>query len=189
MKSAKLPAGLEDQNMELYVYRDELKATFNGKKVLFIELPEPIKEAFEVEMIADKVAFKSLQEDMKVLESNEMLIQYVKCNYGGYDFNPDYDAQTGTMKREYWDCGCHGKCPAEGKVCKMPAGEFGTLTPRELQITILVANGEPDKLIAHQLDITINTVRSHLENIRRKVGAYTRTDITQFAIKKRLIQF
>lgn len=187
MKSAILPAGLEDDSLELYVYNKELKATFNGRKVLFIELPETIKEIFEVEMIADRVAFKSLQVDMQIFESNEMLIQYTKCNYGGHDYKADLN--NGETSREYWDCGRRGTCLSEGKVCKLPSGNFGTLTPREFQITVMVANGLPDKLIAADLDISVNTIRTHLENIRRKIGAYNRTDITKFAIKNKLIQY
>ncbi len=187
MKSAILPAGLENDDLEIYVHDGILKANYKGWKGLFIELPECVTEVFEVEMIADKVAFKSLQEDMNIYESTEMLIQYVKCNYGGHDYNADLS--NGKTRREYWDCGCRCQCLSEGRVCKLPKGPCGTLTPRELQITVLIAEGLPDKLIAHQLNISVNTIRSHLENIRRKIAGYNRTDITMFAIKNKLIQY
>lgn len=187
MKSAQLPAGLEDSNLELYVHNNELKANYNGKKKLFIELPDEVKEPFEIEMIADKIAVKSLNDDMGIFESSEMLVQYTKCNYGGHDYQPDLC--NGQTKREYWDCGNRGNCPAEGKVCKLPEGDHGTLTPREFQITVKVAEGLPDKLIADKLGISVNTLRSHLENIRRKLGAYNRTDIMKFAAKNNLIQY
>lgn len=186
MNSAELPPGLEDGNIELYVYNNELKASFNGKKVLFIDLPESIKEVFETELIANKKAFKSLQEDMGIYNSGAMLIQYAKCNYGGHDYTPDY-VDGKTNKKEYWNCGKRGKCKAEGKVCQLPKCNFGTLTPKELQITILVAEGLPNKLIAEKQNISINTLRTHLENIREKMGVFNRIEITQFAIKNKLI--
>ena len=51
------------------------------------------------------------------------------------------------------------------------------LTPRELDILGLVADGETDKEIAAQLYISVATVRSHLDRIRDKTGARRRVQL------------
>jgi len=44
------------------------------------------------------------------------------------------------------------------------------LTPRERQIYLLVAEGKTNIYISATLGISINTVRTHIDNIRRKLG-------------------
>ncbi|MBU1358620.1 MAG: helix-turn-helix transcriptional regulator [Gammaproteobacteria bacterium] len=45
------------------------------------------------------------------------------------------------------------------------------LTPRELEVLNLIARGLTAKLIARYLGISVNTVRTHRDNLRRKLGA------------------
>lgn len=51
------------------------------------------------------------------------------------------------------------------------------LTAREQDTARLVMLGLSDKEIAHRLDISITTVRTHLDNAFRKVGAHNRTTL------------
>ena len=46
-----------------------------------------------------------------------------------------------------------------------------TLTPREAEILHFIANGFTAKLIARELGISVHTVRTHRDNLRRKFGA------------------
>lgn len=57
------------------------------------------------------------------------------------------------------------------------------ITDRERQILQLVANGATDREIAAKLDITENTVHTHLERLRRKIGSRRRADLTRLALK------
>jgi DNA-binding NarL/FixJ family response regulator len=57
-----------------------------------------------------------------------------------------------------------------------PSGE-GRLTPREREIASLVARGAGNKQIAHQLSISIKTVKAHLANIFKKLGLSTRLQL------------
>jgi DNA-binding NarL/FixJ family response regulator len=57
-----------------------------------------------------------------------------------------------------------------------PSGE-GRLTPREREIASLVARGAGNKQIAHQLSISIKTVKAHLTNIFKKLGLSTRLQL------------
>jgi DNA-binding CsgD family transcriptional regulator len=51
----------------------------------------------------------------------------------------------------------------------------GRLTLRETEIASLTAGGLSEKEIAHKLSISPNTVRVHIENIKRQLGARNKT--------------
>jgi DNA-binding NarL/FixJ family response regulator len=48
------------------------------------------------------------------------------------------------------------------------------LTPRDLQILALIADGLPNPEIAAELYITVETVKSHIRLIHRTLGARSR---------------
>jgi DNA-binding CsgD family transcriptional regulator len=55
------------------------------------------------------------------------------------------------------------------------------LTPREEEILTMLVAGAEDRQIARRLFISQSTVRNHVHNIRRKVGARTRDDLVETA--------
>ncbi len=57
------------------------------------------------------------------------------------------------------------------------------LSFRELEILELVATGASNKVIAVQLDISVNTVKVHLQNIFRKLEVNTRTEAALYAVQ------
>ncbi|MFF4951216.1 LuxR C-terminal-related transcriptional regulator [Streptomyces chattanoogensis] len=57
------------------------------------------------------------------------------------------------------------------------------LTDRERQILQLLASGATDREIAGKLDITENTVHSHLDRLRSKSGFRRRADLTRLALR------
>jgi DNA-binding CsgD family transcriptional regulator len=56
------------------------------------------------------------------------------------------------------------------------------LTERERAVLRLISEGLTDKVVAEQLFISVNTVRSHLERIREKTGLRRRSELTRLAI-------
>ena len=58
------------------------------------------------------------------------------------------------------------------------------LTPRELEVLGLLAEGSTNKQIAHALNISDNTVRCHVNNIMEKLQVSDRTEAVAFALKK-----
>jgi DNA-binding CsgD family transcriptional regulator len=50
-----------------------------------------------------------------------------------------------------------------------------SLTPRECEVVVLVAEGKTNAEIARQLWISPGTVRRHLENVFAKLDVHTRT--------------
>jgi LuxR family quorum sensing-dependent transcriptional regulator len=63
-----------------------------------------------------------------------------------------------------------------------------TLTPREREVLTLSAVGLTSPVIADRLHISERTVREHMGNARRKLGATTRTQAVMIALRDRLIQ-
>lgn len=62
------------------------------------------------------------------------------------------------------------------------------LTPREEQITKLIAEGNSTKEIAEILRISVKTVDRHRANVLQKLGLRDRLDLTRFAIRTGLIE-
>lgn len=56
-----------------------------------------------------------------------------------------------------------------------------TLTDREREVAVLVAHGRTNAAIAAELFISAGTVKTHLANIQRKVGAANRVGIAAWA--------
>ena len=63
-----------------------------------------------------------------------------------------------------------------------------TLTAREIEVLRLIAAGDANKLIANQLSITEETVKSHVGNILSKLGANDRTHAVTIGLKRGIIE-
>ena len=61
------------------------------------------------------------------------------------------------------------------------------LTPRELQVLQLIAQGLPNKGIARQLGISENTAKFHVASLTGKLGAASRTEAVTLAARRGLI--
>jgi len=60
-----------------------------------------------------------------------------------------------------------------------------SLTPREMDIISLILEGYSNKEIEDRLSISYSTVKNHLYNIYKKIGIYSRLELSSF-INKRL---
>jgi DNA-binding NarL/FixJ family response regulator len=61
------------------------------------------------------------------------------------------------------------------------------LTPREIELLLLVAEGLPNKAIAQRLSVSENTVKYHIRQILNKLGVQNRTEAVTAAIRSGLI--
>ena len=57
------------------------------------------------------------------------------------------------------------------------------LTPRELQILRLMARGRSNGEIAHELFLGLQTVKTHVSSLLRKLGARDRTQAVLSAVR------
>jgi DNA-binding NarL/FixJ family response regulator len=64
---------------------------------------------------------------------------------------------------------------------------FESLTPRELEVLELLAEGLSNKAIAARLDISDQTVKFHVASIYAKLGASNRTGAVRRALRRGII--
>jgi DNA-binding CsgD family transcriptional regulator len=62
------------------------------------------------------------------------------------------------------------------------------LTPRELEVLTALAEGMTNKAIARRLNISLHTVKFHVESLFRKLGARTRTEAVAKASERRRLE-
>jgi DNA-binding NarL/FixJ family response regulator len=62
-----------------------------------------------------------------------------------------------------------------------------TLTPREIEVLVLLGSGLGNKLIAKSLHISEHTVKFHLSSIFQKLGVSTRTEAVTVGVRLGLI--
>lgn len=66
-------------------------------------------------------------------------------------------------------------------------GGGGGLTDREREILAFIAQGLSNQAIANQLFISVNTVRNHVQNLNRKLGASSKLEAASIAQQRGLI--
>jgi DNA-binding NarL/FixJ family response regulator len=76
-----------------------------------------------------------------------------------------------------------GHAVSRGETPQLPA-----LTPREREITQLLAEGKSSKEAATALNLSTKTVETHRSNIMRKLSLHSIRDLVVYAIKNKIIQ-
>jgi HD-GYP domain-containing protein (c-di-GMP phosphodiesterase class II) len=72
------------------------------------------------------------------------------------------------------------------RIRRRPAPPAG-LTPREVEVLVLLSRGRTNKAIAAELSISPKTVGSHVEHIYRKLGVSTRGAVSMIAMRHGLL--
>ena len=74
-------------------------------------------------------------------------------------------------------------------VCLPPSrpAPAGRLSPRELEVTALLARGLSGERIAEQLFLSPETVRTHIRNAMERMNAHTRAQLVALALEADLI--
>ncbi len=76
---------------------------------------------------------------------------------------------------------------AQSETISLPATTMEGLTPRELEVLRLVANGLDNLSIAAELGIARATVKHHLEAIYAKLGVHGRTGAVREGIRRGVV--
>ncbi len=71
---------------------------------------------------------------------------------------------------------------------RSPSGIRFDLSGRETEVLALMAKGDTNPEISRKLDISINTVKTHIVNIFNKIGVNDRTQAAIIALKSNLIE-
>jgi len=62
------------------------------------------------------------------------------------------------------------------------------LTPREMEILQLIAEGEANKQVAAELEISIKTVEKHRDHLMKKLNIHDTAGLTRYAIEEGIIE-
>jgi DNA-binding NarL/FixJ family response regulator len=76
---------------------------------------------------------------------------------------------------------------AQPPVARAAPASQQTLTPREIEVLAMIAEGDGNKTIAWRLGISEHTVKFHIASIFAKLGAASRTEAVTLGIRQGLI--
>jgi len=153
---------------------------FTGGKTIecksYEDIPEKVLDLIEPIVLKDKKIQKSLIQLVGSIDFEKMVFQYISCRFSGNDYFTDIE--NGIINFEFSECEKKGSCPAEKCICR-----FNELTPREIEIVKLIAQGYCDKEIAFMLKISEKTMPVHRRNIHHKLETLSKPQIASWAIK------
>jgi DNA-binding NarL/FixJ family response regulator len=78
--------------------------------------------------------------------------------------------------------------PASGPPSARPSSGGAPLTPRELEVLELLADGLSGSAIAERLYLSAHTVRNHVQRSLDKLGAHSRLEAVAMAVQEDLIR-
>ncbi len=81
------------------------------------------------------------------------------------------------------------ECVRKGDFTRRNSAVLSVLTPRELQVMRLIAEGRSSKEIAGILDLSIETVRGYRKSLMRKLNVSNVAALTQIAVAEGLTRF
>lgn len=171
MNNPKLPSGIEDEQIEIYVRDGKPRVVYNGATMDFVDLPKKIREPFEIEFEEDIAGIKMLDEKLAIVDPEEQFLKRIMCLYGGFDKRADRAGE-----REFWNCGEWKSCPLFGKFCKVPA----KLSARELELACYVVEGLQDIEICDKMNISQSTCTTYHSRIREKIQVNNRVEIAKW---------
>lgn len=162
--------------------------------ILLLDINMPVMNGIEVlqEIKKKNISVKILV--LTVHNEVEYLLKAVDIGVDGYIMK---DAESAELKKAI-------NCIMQGETYIQPSlvpalnsrlvsrdidkEKINSLTKRELEVLIEVANGMFNKEIATSLNISERTVKNHISNIFKKIDVSDRTQATVFAIKNDLIK-
>lgn len=68
------------------------------------------------------------------------------------------------------------------------SGAGSNLTPREMKVLSLLVQGKSNSEIAHEIDVSVHTVKVHVSNILEKLAVYDRVQAAVKAVKEGIVQ-
>ena len=64
-----------------------------------------------------------------------------------------------------------------------------TLTAREIEILVLIAQGNTNRQIASELNISVRTVETHRSNLMDKLNLHSRVELVRYSQEHKLVRF
>jgi DNA-binding NarL/FixJ family response regulator len=160
--------------------------------ILDVSMPRLTGIQAAAELLRRKPALKVLM--LSMYDSEQFLFESLRAGASGYVLKSgaDHDiveACRRTMRGQSFLYPSAVSALVRDVLERGRAGEnVDVLTPRELQVVKLVAEGRTSKQIAQDLVISVKTVERHRQNILDKLGMSDRVELTRYAIRRGLIE-
>ena len=74
------------------------------------------------------------------------------------------------------------------KLRQSPRGIGADLTPREVEVLRLLADGVSNQQMAEKLVLSLHTVRNHVQNVIQKLGAHSKLEAVATAVREGIIR-
>lgn len=163
--------------------------------VVLMDVSMPVMNGFEA-----TERFRAEQPDIKVLilsmhDDREYIVKLIKCGAAGYVLkdvsSSELIAAIETIHRggTYFSSGASQALFSQfeqEQAVPVPVQQEA-LTGRETDVLKLVAEGNSNKAIARELDISVRTVETHRQNIKNKLDIHTAAGLTRYAIENNLV--
>ena len=75
----------------------------------------------------------------------------------------------------------------DAELMRGPGADVEPLTPRELEVLVMIVDGLTNKEIAAQLNVSAHTVKFHISSILGKLGASSRTEAATIGLRRGLV--
>jgi DNA-binding NarL/FixJ family response regulator len=127
---------------------------------------------------------------LTVFDDNMHVLDAIKAGASGYLLKKHISTRLFDSISEVLE----GGAPMSPSIARMVVGSMQRLsdnpyqlTAREKEILTALSAGNSYKLIAAQLDISIDTVRSHIKKVYEKMHVHSQTEAMSKAIREKLI--
>lgn len=170
------------------------KLDFIMPEVLLLDINMPIKNGMEV---LEEIKRKKIPVKVLILTAHNEIEYVMKAIDMGADGYILKDSELTELVKAILAV-IRGECYIQPNL--MPAfknkmdstnsdkDKIFSLTKRELEVLVQVANGKFNKEIAIILNISERTVKNHISNIFKKIGVLDRTQAAVFAIRNELVE-
>lgn len=183
MSKQRIYAGMINKGIEFFEDLDTriLYCSHDMRQYRWPDFPKHVLREVKKDMLSNPDALSYLAKWAN-LRSEDWMYRYILCRFGGLDDEPDIDEKGKVHHSEYYECGLRGQCRFEGKLCSSIKVNNGFLTKAEIEILKYIRL--PDKQIAQILNRSIETISTHMQNIRAKTGELDKLNLAIFALNR-----
>ena len=170
---------------------EDIKATQPDVVLMDIDLPKVngIEAAWQI-----KQAFPDIQVLMlTVFDDNDRIFKSICAGASGYILKKTSPSRIVDAIFEVAEGGGPMSAGIARKVLDMfprnnpKENETETLSPREREVLALMVKGLSYKMVSRELDIALETVRSHIKKIYDKLHVHNSNEAVAIALRKRLV--
>lgn len=175
------------------VTRVEEQVKLSGPDVILMDIDMPGRNGIEAVKIIRRFNRNAQIMMLTVFDDNKHIYDAICAGASGYLLKKNISDKLLPSIYEI----LHGEAPMSPGIARMiiqnlqqlPSTEENKyhLTPREKEILLALSQGNSFKMIAAQLFISIDTIRTHSKNIYEKLQVHTQIEAVSKAINEKLL--